>query len=214
LVTRPELHARGWTDTAIKKFLGTHDGEQPNPRYRHAGSPMKLWKAERANAVEETDQFQEWLKKSIKRREAAAKAVETKREKVFRFVMDWEPTVSIPEGNVLALAIQHYNDQSIDGRSASPRSDPAFLQRITGNYLRHCCTDYEFMLSEIQGRVGADDAYEDVRMIVDVTLDEVVSRTLSELGLSEEEIRAQAKQLRAMWREHRYRQVSGDKWAK
>jgi hypothetical protein len=38
------------------------------------------------------------------------------------------------------------------------QSDPAFLERITVNFIRHELTEYDESLQEVAGRMGVDEA--------------------------------------------------------
>lgn len=64
------------------------------------------------------------------------------------------------------LAIEHYNNyhDTLGKYDFMPVSlcscSREFLNRITVNYLRHECTDYDYELSEIAGKVGVQDAHD------------------------------------------------------
>ena len=58
-----------------------------------------------------------------------------------------------PVTDVTARAVQDYNENSREFR-ASLDSDPAFLERITVNYIRHSLTDYDRSLAELAGKTG------------------------------------------------------------
>ena len=61
LYSVPDLKGRGWTDTAIKKFLSSEpDDMRDNPRYSHAGAAMKMWLKIRVLRVEKTKRFVAW----------------------------------------------------------------------------------------------------------------------------------------------------------
>jgi len=60
--------------------------------------------------------------------------------------------------NALQLARGNY-----DYDQATPDSDPAFLERIAVNYLRHELSDYEPELAKLFGQVGRADASSVVR---------------------------------------------------
>jgi hypothetical protein len=72
----PDLKGRGWTDTAIRKFLPTvPDDTRPNPKYRNAGAPMKFWLCKRVHRVEKSKRFIAWAQGTEKRKQAASKGV-------------------------------------------------------------------------------------------------------------------------------------------
>lgn len=80
-ITKTDLKvARGWTDAAIKKFLGSEDKNTKNPVYRSA-SPVCLYLIERVLEAESTEEFEQWKKLSEKRRAAAKKASQTRQER-------------------------------------------------------------------------------------------------------------------------------------
>lgn len=78
--TKSQLKERGWTDTMIKKFLGTPDATKVNPFYSSA-APMGLYDVKRVKKVERTKAFKEAMEKSEARKAAAEKAVVTKMKK-------------------------------------------------------------------------------------------------------------------------------------
>lgn len=57
LFSVPDLKVRGWTPTAIAKFLPEPDDTSPNPYYSRAGAPMKFWLKKRIYRVEKTKGF-------------------------------------------------------------------------------------------------------------------------------------------------------------
>lgn len=80
LVTTSTLKERqGWTDAAIKKFLGEPDELRENPRYRSA-APMKLFRIGRIEDVERTPEWAEWDERSTRRSRAASAAIERRQE--------------------------------------------------------------------------------------------------------------------------------------
>ena len=80
--TKSQLKESGWTDTMVKKFLGTPDATKTNPYYKCA-APMGLYDMKRVKRVERTKAFKEAMAKSEARKAAAEKAVVTKRRKEF-----------------------------------------------------------------------------------------------------------------------------------
>jgi hypothetical protein len=186
VLTQPEhcshsglLH-RGWTDAAIVKFLKAPDKEVPNPYYRKS-PPMKLYSLERVEAVEKSTEYQEFYTHNKTRRDASAKAVKTKREKLLKQVARWEIYIHPRHlEEVVRDAVTTFNsyrpDRSDEGFSYEPArtdSDKEFLNRITVNFLRHQCTPYERRLDDITGKVGTREAY--------ILLNECIYRRISEL---------------------------------
>jgi len=79
---------------------------------------------------------------------------------------------------LMRLAIASYNDYQAEremrawergqewydiGEPASERSDPAFLKRITVNYIRHHLTTYDRHLESVAGKVGVREAVAVIR---------------------------------------------------
>jgi hypothetical protein len=87
-------------------------------------------------------------------------------------VLSWVEGLKIrlpkdPIKNVTAKAIQSYNDlwasrEKFEKR-AMVNSPPDFIARISVNYLRHHCSPYEKHLLDIYGKVGAAEAYENLK---------------------------------------------------
>lgn len=52
-ITQSTLIERGWTKWLIREHLGEPDAEAPNPHYRWAGAPMRLYLLSRVEQAEE-----------------------------------------------------------------------------------------------------------------------------------------------------------------
>lgn len=76
------LRDRGWTEGMIRDMLGDPDLCVDNPHYKSA-APMRLWRLQRAEAAEATEEFTRRRERAARqapvRARAAAQAVETKR---------------------------------------------------------------------------------------------------------------------------------------
>jgi hypothetical protein len=158
------LKARGWTAALIRTLLGEPDTRADNPHYRKA-APMRLYLRARVEAVEASEAWQAALTTSAPRKAAAAQAVETKRQQLLTAIQALHITVPVyPEAALTARACAHYNTMQ-QGRDiweytpATSKSDPAFLLRITVNYLRHALTSYDAELERVFGKVGVREAY-------------------------------------------------------
>jgi hypothetical protein len=81
LITLSTLRQRGWNDTLIRHYQLVPDKEVKNPHYR-SGPPMKLYAVSRIEPLEKEATFQSVLSKRSARRSSAAKAVNTKKEKL------------------------------------------------------------------------------------------------------------------------------------
>lgn len=149
----------------ISRFLPKPDEERVNPHYR-SGPPMQLYKIKKVEKIESTPEYRDLQAQRAKRREGAARAVATKRKRIDDYVSQLEIDVPIlDKGELILRACSSYNaiKAGSDADWASPNSDPAFLARICVNYLRHELTSYEDNLQNIAGKVGAPDAYLEIK---------------------------------------------------
>lgn len=169
-ITRPHLKNRGWTDGMIKKFLGDADMTKPNPHYKSA-APMCLWSAKRVNQAERSDAWKAEREKSVGRKAAAQKGVQTKTDKAKEYAQTVEIHVPVMEyDKVVERACKSYNEWhqydrhgyiNFDFIEADPTApDKDFLHRITMNYLRHECTEYEQQLYKLFGKTGVNEAHD------------------------------------------------------
>jgi hypothetical protein len=62
-VGAPGLKERGWTEAMIRDLLGEPDLWVDNPHYKNAGQ-MRLWRLQRAEAIEATPEFAERKERS------------------------------------------------------------------------------------------------------------------------------------------------------
>lgn len=162
-----ELKQRGWTKGLIKKFLPKPDETKTNPIVKCA-APMKLYKIKRVGRIEKSEKFIKAMVSISKRKAAARKAVETKTAKT----IEWANSVKInvPTFNkykLLKKAIYHY-EQFHDTCVGS--IDDEFAARISTNYIRHECTNYDRVLCALDGKVGRAKAYEIIKGKVNQTI--------------------------------------------
>lgn len=168
-ITKSHVIERGWTERLIKKFLGEPDATRPNPMYKCA-SPMKLYDKKRVQRIERRKSFKEEMESTTKRKDSAQKAVSTKIEKALSYANTVEIEIPVMNYNdVINQACRSYNDWHSERCArngeffeyADPRtSDSDFLKRITINYLRHECSDYEQQLYSIYGKTGVQEAHD------------------------------------------------------
>lgn len=161
--TQTTLKSRGWTLSLVRRFLDPPDATAPNPHYRSVGAPMKLYDAERVQALEATQAVSEALAQSRQRSLRAQARAARQREAVLAAVRDWPITVPrMTRDTLLAQAVAHYNDLWVsrgrDDKWATIHDNPEFLDRIAVNYLRHVCTNYEDRLVDLYGTIGATEA--------------------------------------------------------
>lgn len=71
------IEDRKWTEASINKFLGEPDKEKN--KWDYPETKVKLYDIKRIKKVEVTDEFIEWMEKSIKRRKKTRETIERKR---------------------------------------------------------------------------------------------------------------------------------------
>jgi hypothetical protein len=153
------LERPGWSRTLLERLLGEPDLRKPQRGQRN---PLALYDLGRVLAAEQSAAFAAAQAALQKRQAAAAKAVETKTEKLLAQVREMRVHVErhSPE-RVRAAAIHSFNARAWErGRigDAGEHSDPEFLERITVNFIRHELTCYDEALWETAGRVGCWEA--------------------------------------------------------
>ena len=164
---------RLYTDSIIN-LLGEPDKYARNPYYRSAPD-MKQYKIERVLEFEKTPEFKAAFvicrKLSERATKGAKKGVITKIEKTCDVALS-TLCIDLPDlsrEELTLIACEHYNQlkqltvEYDYFKEATPASDEGFLKRITGNYLRHMCSEYDDSLDGIRGQVGKDIAYSEVR---------------------------------------------------
>jgi hypothetical protein len=72
------LRERGWTEAMIRDLLGEPDLYADNPHYSSA-APMRLWRLQRAEAIEATPEFAARRERAERQCAAAGKAAETRK---------------------------------------------------------------------------------------------------------------------------------------
>lgn len=165
---------RGWTDTAITKFLGDPDKLGSNPYSSKMHSHLYL--LSRVKKVEKTKRFKEWKAKSETRRASARKAAQTRRDKTLAKVRSRLDEIQLdPQARGLSkkrlrkLAVASYEDyESYRSWDEPPRivekdAPQEFIQRIEVNFLRHEGTLYDAELEEYAGSTGVREAVDMVR---------------------------------------------------
>ena len=157
----------GWTDTAIRQFLGNPDATAQNPMYKSA-APVRLYLLERVETVERSESFCRFALKSAVRRASASAAGEKRRAATLAYVEALKIRVPKLEARELTRqACLHYNQRLEEfTQQATPDSLPAFLERITVNYLRHGLTRYDRELEALFGKTGREMAVAQLRLRV------------------------------------------------
>lgn len=122
---------------------------------------MKLYKIKRVERIEKSEKFINEMESISKRKLAARRAVETKTAKTIEWANSIKINVpSIDKDKLLRKAIYHYN-QYHDTYIGSIDED--FANRISTNYIRHECTNYDRVLDSLYGMVGRDKAYDIIK---------------------------------------------------
>jgi hypothetical protein len=165
-----ELRERGWTASAIKKFLPeTPDHSAPNPKYSTAGAPMKFWNLSRVEAAEQTDDFLAWRKGTGKRKEAAQRGIETKINKMVDLVLNAEITI---ERGWSDDAICDLAARTHGGNYEGDPGEFHWSNRTAVNCIRHNLTNYEALWKLINRGDTGQEAYELLRLRVDELIEE------------------------------------------
>ena len=164
----------GWTKSLINKFL-PEPTLKKNPYYSSA-APMKVWDEEIVKKVMKTSDFQEAMEKASKRKNAADKAVATKRDNMFnrteQFINSIKITV-LPENELKRRTLYakqcwydfHSSDDYCYEKNAYSADDET-INRWIVNYIRHNLVAYDHFLNNIKGKVGSMDAYPEVKIAI------------------------------------------------
>lgn len=161
----PDLKARGWTATAIRKFLPEEpDDTRENPHYSTAGAAMKLWLRTRVHRVEKTKLFLAWKEGVGGRRRAAAAAVATRTENMAERMRTVEITI---ERGLTDEQIHRLAERTHGGNYQGEPGPFSWSNRTARNCIRHNLTNYESLWNLCnRGETGAE-AYEILRERVD-----------------------------------------------
>src|SRR5207253_1553703 len=101
---------RGWTDALIRDHLGLPDTTCANPHYRSA-APMRLYCRERVLVVEHSETWARLIEKSSRRKDAAGRATNTKRERLLSYVAGLRITIpTMTHESLIERACRNYNE--------------------------------------------------------------------------------------------------------
>lgn len=174
MLTVPQIKSRGWTPTAIKKFLPAEpDDAIPNPKYPHSAAPMKLWLRRRVLRAERTKAFLAWKEGVEKRKDAAQKAVQTRMEYMERSVIEAEIVVVAGYTN---KEIHGLASKNPGGNYQGRTSAFCWSKRSAINCIRHNLTNYEDLWALINHGDTAEYAYKELRERIDEAVDVAYSR--------------------------------------
>jgi len=156
----------GLTPSLIRK-LGEPDEQRPNPHYR-SGPPSSLYSIKRVekfvakHQVEIEAQKLKWGKRS----DAAKKAAASKRNTLIRAAKEiplkWKPLPKM-YAQLESLANGHALE-----RYGADAKDAGYNGVIST--VRHEFTNYEEILAEFKGKVGTNEAYDEIRERLDTEI--------------------------------------------
>jgi len=155
------LERAGWTATLVSRLLG-----EPDQRKKVFGRtvPLALYAVARIELAEAGAEFAQAQASIAKRKIAAGKAVATKTAKLMAAIEAMQVSVArLSPAEVRRQAIESYNLRSRGDSFASNADDPAFLERITVNFIRHELTEYDASLWEVAGKTGIARAVSEIR---------------------------------------------------
>lgn len=170
----PDLKKRGWTDTAIKKFLpNAPDDTRPNPHYRQAGAPMKFWLKNRVTRVKKTKTFLTWREGLDARKDRSTKAVGTRILNMVEAMKNAKITITagLSDADIHKLAIATHG--------GNYQGDPGgfhWCNRTARNCIRHNLSNYEELWRLCNRGHTGHEAYEILRERVDALIDETYPR--------------------------------------
>lgn len=156
------LRARGWTGGMVHRLLGTPDRLSVNPRLR-AAPQVRLYRVERVEAAERTDEFRRVAAFSARRSEAVRNAVRRRRLEVLERVRT-EP-IEVPRldpGKLALRAVEHRARREAaagcrieltddDSAQDTGRAHRASLAPWKVDYLRHLMSHYDGLLDGLPG---------------------------------------------------------------
>ncbi len=148
---------RGWTRTAVDKFLGAPDKQVKNTYNKKM--PIKLFEIERVISAEQTEQFQQWKSASIKRQDSAIKVAERKAAELLDIVSKVVIDIRlIPKEKLTDRAIKSWEGFQAS-RGDFQNWNSSDTSRLEVNYVRHKLTSYHDYLDFLFAKVGKSQAY-------------------------------------------------------
>lgn len=169
LLKQSDILARGWTKKMIDAFLS--DPVLKNNPY-NARSKIKLYAENDVLKAEQTDAFKIAFEKAEKRRNAARKAVLTKKTKLeneMQYAADHIHVLQKPIKDIRRMTLQAVQHRAIEKGSVEFVADCApeeTVRRWMVNHIRHNMTEYDSALLIVNGKVGKDEAYRKFKNIV------------------------------------------------
>ncbi len=167
-ITLAGLKESGWTDGAVKQFLGEPDALVSNPNYG-SGPRMRLYDLLRVVRTEQSQAWRVWRDRTKARREkgSVGQAERMSASRAFLAARINAVEISIPrllQEKLFLVAVDSRNaqaqwhaverDRFDHAHTTVASADAAALQRWAVNYLRHVETDYDSLPDSAAGRVG------------------------------------------------------------
>ncbi|ELP61909.1 hypothetical protein ACKI1I_09640 [Streptomyces turgidiscabies] len=161
-VSSAGLRARGWTGGMVHRLLGAPDRLSVNPRLS-AAPQVRLYRVERVETAERTDEFRRVAAFSARRSEAVRNAVRRRRLEVLERIRT-EP-IEVPRldpGKLALRAVEHRARREAaagcrieladdDSAQDTGRVHRASLAPWKVDYLRHRMSHYDGLLDGLPG---------------------------------------------------------------
>lgn len=148
MLSKSKLLERGWTHSLINSFLPLPDATRENPHYPSAPK-MKLYRADRVEEVENSDEFKQARAKSDRRKVTAKKVVSVKFAKTMEQVEQFEDihVPVVPKAKLIKLACDKYG-------SPGDCLDLAYVRRICFTYVLRQLVPYHGYRADVSKRIG------------------------------------------------------------
>ncbi|KKD03587.1 hypothetical protein TN53_34300 [Streptomyces sp. WM6386] len=166
----------------VRQLLGEPDLLRANPYFRTAPQ-TRLYRVERVEAVEASEEFRAVSAASVRRSVAAKAAAQRRRREVLaRIAAEPVDVPRLPPDRLSAVAVAHRNSRDEErsyerwGHAPSPATvesaEPQALARWKVNYLRHRLTRYDELLDGLYASTGRAAAEELLRRRVYAAISE------------------------------------------
>lgn len=161
LISQSAVLSRGFTKSMIDKLLPSPVLKR-NPRYA-SSSPMKLWKEDDVKEIMETEEFKAMAAKSAARKQASAKAIETKRQKAELLTDELIKSIKVRRWSMAVLERKTLDYKELwdlePGNYDMPMPDAKTLERWMVNFVLHNLCEYDDKLIDIFGLVGKEELH-------------------------------------------------------
>lgn len=161
LISQSAVLSRGFTKSMKDKLLPSPVLKR-NPRYA-SSSPMKLWKEDDVKEIMETEEFKAMAAKSAARKQASAKAIETKRQKAELLTDELIKSIKVRRWSMAVLERKTLDYKELwdlePGNYDMPMPDAKTLERWMVNFVLHNLCEYDDKLIDIFGLVGKEELH-------------------------------------------------------